>query len=87
MNATQKAATRSVQDFGRHRSCRFSVVEVEHSTEPWAAMNRPIVRGNARCSPEQFIFQTLMVPFRVVMGHVFGYRTTQRRLPDEDHSI
>ena len=50
-------------------------------------MYRPFVRGNARHSSDQTVFEALMVTFRVVMEHVFRYRAAQRCLPDKNHPI
>src|ERR1700687_4266834 len=68
-------------------SRRFAVVEVEHSTEPPAPVNGSIMRSNSRAPIDQFVAEPLMVSFPVVMVHVFGHRTAQRRLPDEDHPV
>ena len=50
-------------------------------------MDHAVVRGNGPSSPDQAVVQPLMVAFSVVMGHVFSYRATKRRLSNEDHSI
>ena len=50
-------------------------------------MYRPFVRGSARHSSNQTVFEALMVTFHVLMGHVFRYRAAQRCLPDKNHPI
>ena len=50
-------------------------------------MDHAVIRGNGPSSPDQAVVQPLMVAFSVVMGHVFSYRATKRRLSNEDHAI
>src|SRR5271167_3031697 len=78
---------RSIHILDRHPSRRFAVIEVKHPAKPRTAMDHAVIRGNGPISPDQAVVQPLMVAFSVVMGHVFSYRTTKRRLSNEDHSI
>ena len=54
-------------------SRRFAVVEVEHSIEPPAPVNRTIICSNSPVTVDQSVTEPLMVSFPVAMIHVFGH--------------
>jgi hypothetical protein len=78
---------RPVPISARTRSSRFSVVEVEQSTESLATSDRAnavCVWGNAI---NQGIPQPLMVSFAVVVPHVLRYRPSQVPFSQQNHAF
>jgi hypothetical protein len=78
--------SRNVQKFVRGLSCT-AVVEVEHSTEPLATLDDPVIVSSSRMPTDESIAQPLMIEFPAIMLHEFRHRTAKRRLPDEYQTI
>ena len=48
-------------------------------------MNNAVIRGTSEVVPDQLILKPLVITFRVVMRYVLRDRSTQRRVPNENH--
>ena len=65
----------------------FPMVVAQHSTEPITVLNDPLSECNHIRGRDQSISHALMIPFGVIMSHVFFECPTQRGLAEGDHAI
>ena len=77
MGWTPLLEPRSVQIFDRRRSRCLAIVEVEHSSETCAAIDRAVVRGSNSSRPDQLVSKALVVAFLMVVRHEFVYCMAQ----------
>ena len=63
------------------------MVKVEHATKQLAATDVSVIGSISQARPDQPVFEALMIPFLMVVHHVFNDRPTQRCMPNKDHSI
>jgi hypothetical protein len=63
------------------------VIVVQHAAQTLSSLDRACVSHMAWFRADELIAYTLMMPFRMVMRHELGNRSSQRALTKQDHPL
>jgi hypothetical protein len=65
----------------------LTIVVIQHSASPLAALNRSTVHGTRLCRYDQAIPQPLVVPLVVIVHYEFVEGLSQRAFFEQDHPL